>query len=254
MSTSTKDAKKSAKKFAKDAKGTVHLAMIVDESGSMQGLDETVVNGINEFLHSFKGNKDADVRVWIGMFDAHPGDPRVRVKVDGKKVSKTAPLGIEDYNPRGMTPLNDAILDTIKAIEKKKTKKERAFMVILTDGLENASEASAETVKREIAKREEQGWSFLYLGANQDARATSAAIGLGQQGKSMNFAATKVGTSNALRNAAGASVLYAGTSKATYDAQAANVAAMSSDTIADDEEMDVAEAAGLWVPKKGKTK
>lgn len=191
-------AKQAAKDAAKAKPGNVHLFVLMDESGSMSGNEEAVVTGCNEFLHSFKTNKKA--RAWLGFFDAHPGVPHLRLRVKGEPVSKVKPLKVSDYKPRGMTPLNDAIMDALTALDEAVGKDEGVFLAILTDGYENASETTTEAVKAALTKREKKGWGFVYLGANQDAGQAARAYGLGAKGQSFNFAATKGGTSSALRS------------------------------------------------------
>ena len=63
-------------------------------------------------------------------------------------------------------------------MDKRVKKGHRAMLVILTDGLENASETSSADVRKLIHAREKRGWEFIYLGANQDAWAESQRIGL----------------------------------------------------------------------------
>ena len=197
--TAVKDsAIKAASKAAKKT-GSIHLFILMDESGSMSHLRESVVTGCNEFLHSFKEHDDC--RAWIAMFDKHPGSDRTRFQMKGKKISRVSEMEIGHYNPRGMTPLNDAILDSLAALDEKVGKDETVFMAIITDGMENASEATSKTVKSTIKKYEKRGWGFVYLGANQDSGIASAAIGLGAEGQSFNFTASKKGTSNTLRSA-----------------------------------------------------
>jgi Mg-chelatase subunit ChlD len=211
MAKNTKDAKAASKKAAKAVVDgqTTHLILLLDASGSMAPNREAVVVGVNEFLTTFrKQGKDQDIRTWIADFDKHPGADRTRFKLKGKKVSKVEDIGIDDYVPRGGTPLNDAILDTFEAVDKKLGKDERAFMVIVTDGYENASEASTETVKKEIVKREKgDQWTFLYLGANQHAETTAAQIGLTKQGTALTFAASQAGVRNTMRYASTDSLL-----------------------------------------------
>lgn len=200
MTKTATDAKKAAKEAVKGKKtGKVHLFVLMDESGSMSGMQEAVVTGCNEFLHSFKDNKEA--RVWLGWFDQHPGDDRMRLKVKGEKIADVTPLKIGDYNPRGMTPLNDAIMDSLRALDKAVKKGEEVFVAIITDGLENASETPTAAVKAALAKREKAGWGFVYLGANQDAETTAAGLGLAKKGQAFNFNATRGGVRATMRTA-----------------------------------------------------
>ena len=52
-------------------------------------------------------------------------------------------------------------------------------MVVITDGMENASrEYTLDRVRKLIAQCKEAGWEFLFLGANMDAVAEAAKVGL----------------------------------------------------------------------------
>lgn len=192
MARSTTDAQDAAAKARAAAKkGRVHLFILMDESGSMCGLEEAVVTGCNEFLHSFRDNKKA--RIWVAFFDAQPGEDRLRIKVRMKKSVDVEKLSITDYRPRGMTPLNDAVMHSLSALSDVVGDDEGVFMAIITDGKENASETSAGAVARSIDKFEKRGWSFVYLGAKQDAYTSARDIGLGKAGNWFNFNATRAG-------------------------------------------------------------
>lgn len=219
-------------------KGTTHLALLLDESGSMNGNQEAVVTSVNEFLHTFAEaeTKDAKVRVWLGQFDKHPGAPRVRIEIEGERVGKVPHRQIASYQPRGLTPLYDAVVDTIAAMDKAVGKKERAFVVILTDGYENASENSAETVAALIKKREKDGWAFLYLGANQDVTAVAGDIGLDPI-HALTFTSTPKGTSAAVTRTTDRAMAYAASASATdYAALASADHARTGGVVAEDGE------------------
>ncbi len=66
-----------------------------------------------------------------------------------------------------------ALYDTLGTLLTTRTKK-NVIMVILTDGLENASQKYAkEDVKRLTEKaKSKYNWQFIYLGANHDAMKT----------------------------------------------------------------------------------
>lgn len=202
------DSKKAAAKAAKLSKGVVHLAILVDESGSMQYRQEAVVTGVNEFIHSFRESK-GKVTATLSFFDEHPGEPRVRLKYVDKPIAKIKDLTVEDYTPRGMTPLNDAVLETIAAMDKRIAKKERAFIVIITDGQENASESSAEAVQKAIASREADGWAFMYLGTGEASHAAAAGLGIRKKGSSLLFAGSAQGTGTAFAAAGRTASSYA---------------------------------------------
>ncbi len=183
----------------------LQVGLLVDESGSMRPLQPTVITGINEFLADLReypaeGWEDGvDVRASLAMFDQRGGAKPVRVRFAGIPLAEVSPLGPGDYQPHGATPLNDAVLQTIGAIDGKARKRDRVMIVILTDGLENASEASTADVRRAIQKKEERGWEFIYLGANQDSWAESGKIGLAQPGKYFGWDASEAGLGAAMK-------------------------------------------------------
>jgi len=251
MATTEKDAKKAAKNLKGSKTGTTHLAILVDESGSMSGNQEAVVTGVNEFLETFADKKK--VRFWCGFFDYNPGSPRLRVKADHLKIGDVPKLGIDSYRPRGGTPLNDSIADTITALEPKVKKGDKALVVIITDGYENASEMSTEDTKKLIEKYEKkEEWAFLYLGANQHAETSAAALGLNKRGHAHNFTSSPKGTSNTFRSTAHlAGVRMAAPDKLAYEAGAQALYDATGGVIAEDEDQtpDAQDKSGLWTPQ-----
>jgi hypothetical protein len=94
-------------------------------------------------------------------------------------------LTLQDYQVRGCTALLDAVGNSIRHIKRvqgympDEHKAEHVIFVITTDGLENASKRySYEDVKRSIEQRTEEGWEFVFLGANIDAVGEAARIGI----------------------------------------------------------------------------
>ncbi len=73
------------------------------------------------------------------------------------------------------------------------------MVVILTDGLENASETSTDELRKLIVAKEAEGWEFVYLGANQDTWSATQAMGLNQRGKHFNWEASAAGVGSALK-------------------------------------------------------
>ena len=124
-----------------ETKDTLHVGLLIDESGSMGPMHGAVVGGINEFVAKLAADQNGTkVLATLGMFDLHGNDPVVRPKFEDIPVAEVATLGPDDYAPRGATPLNDAVVKTIRAMDKRVKKGHRAMLVILTDGLENSSE------------------------------------------------------------------------------------------------------------------
>lgn len=186
---------------------TLHVALLIDESGSMGHLHGAVIAGVNEFINELKVDPSPTTRTLasLAMFDLHGGEPPVRVRFSDLPLHEVRPVGPSEYAPRGMTPLNDAVARTIGALDKLSRPKgkggsaERVMIVVLTDGLENASETSSEELRKLIVAREAAGWEFVYLGANQDTWAATASIGLAQRGKHFAWEASPAGVGAAMR-------------------------------------------------------
>jgi Mg-chelatase subunit ChlD len=94
----------------------------------------------------------------------------------------------QNYQPRGGTPLRDAIGRTITHIGSVLAKRdeserpENVIIVITTDGEENASrQFTQEQIASLIKQQQEQyNWKFVFLAANQDAILTAASYNLPQ--------------------------------------------------------------------------
>lgn len=153
------------------------ICLILDRSGSMSGRESDVINGANGFIDKQKALPDP-ASIALVRFDSE-GIERFRAMAP---LAECAPITEEDYQPRGGTPLLDAVGQTIMALEGdwRREQPERAIVVIVTDGLENASrEYTKAKVKELIEARQASGkWAFIYLGANVDAFAEGGALGI----------------------------------------------------------------------------
>src|SRR5215471_7657716 len=81
----------------------------------------------------------------------------------------------------------------------------KVLAVIVTDGLENSSrEVDPQTLVTSITQRERDGWTFIYMGANQDAWAIGEQTGFSGRasGQSVNFRATPTGTQAVMESVA----------------------------------------------------
>jgi Mg-chelatase subunit ChlD len=185
---------------AKNGKNeTVHVSVLIDESGSMAGREEAVATGFNGFLAELRdGEAQAKTRVSLAMFDLSGTEPVTRTRIDNVPLDEVTEIRAADYRPRGMTPLNDAVIQTVRRLGKRVGEGERAIVVVLTDGLENASESSSGDLRKVIIEKEKAGWEFMYLGANQDSWAESGRIGMAKAGNTFDFDASDQGVSEAL--------------------------------------------------------
>lgn len=195
-----------------NGKATVHMALLLDESGSMAGMEQGVIDGTNEFIGSLRDEQATDeVRVSLAMFDLNAIDDRVRVKWDGKLLADVPMLRPGDYRPRGSTPLNDAVVETIDRVSRQMAENDRAMLVVYTDGLENASETKFQQVKDLVEQKTNEGWVFIYLGAKQDQWAgQDAKVGMAAVGQTFSTTTTSKGTRSAISTAGELASAYAG--------------------------------------------
>lgn len=162
------------------------LVFILDRSGSMGGLEGDTIGGFNGMIDKQKndikkrGDQSEKVNITTVLFD-----DQVEVIHDRFDIAIVEPLTDDDYYVRGCTALLDAVgfaILKVSNIQKRLPEEMRAgkvIFVITTDGLENSSrEYSYSQVKSLIEQKKEEGWEFLFLGANIDAGREAEKIGI----------------------------------------------------------------------------
>lgn len=164
-------------------KDLIELVFILDKSGSMSGKEEDVVGGFNATLNSQKDNNALVTTVLFSNTDF--------MLIDRKPIKEVKELKRKDFVVGGCTALIDAIGNNIKHIETihkyAENKPNKTLFVIMTDGLENAStKYSSDEIKKKIEKKKEEGWEFLFLGANIDAVETTKMYGI-REDRSINY-------------------------------------------------------------------
>lgn len=195
----------------------LYVHVLLDRSGSMEDCRDKTIGAFNEYVHSLRTSSNAATRLSLTTFDSESID----LVFDTLRIGEVPKLTRETYVPRGMTPLLDAVGQTVTKIDKVTLlPDERVAFAILTDGLENASsEFKAETIRKILTERQEkENWLVLYLGANQDAWAAGAHIGVAPA-LCMDFATDHVvGAMDSVQRAMGR---YRSASKARARAAAA---------------------------------
>jgi hypothetical protein len=154
------------------------IAYILDRSGSMQPMQEPAVAAFNDFIKS-QLDVPGDARLTLIQFD-----DAYEVHVSAKPIQDVPQLTAATYTPRGSTALLDAIGRTIKETDRRISalpegeKPGKVILAIFTDGEENASQEY--TIKHigDLIRlyRDQKGWEFLFLAANQDAIASGTAM------------------------------------------------------------------------------
>lgn len=160
-------------------KQEILLSLVLDESGSMETNKAKTIDALNEYLKGLESDAKTDYTVTLTKFDTVHGEPTCRVLYKMQPLKSAPRLSPENYTPRGSTPLCDAVGQTARWMEPE-SKGKPVLMVIVSDGYENASlEFTKESIKKLIDEKEKAGnWTFVYLGADINAWAAAAAIGI----------------------------------------------------------------------------
>jgi len=169
------------------------IAIVLDRSGSMESCKESTVSGFNEFIRT-QQELPGEAMVRLVQFD-----DRYETVFD-MNLKLCPELTQNTFVPRGSTALLDAQGRTIVELGKElaalpeNERPSKVVVVTLTDGLENASkEYNLERIGELIREqRDKYNWDFVFLGANQDAIQTAAAMNIPLP-SAMSYSTSKAG-------------------------------------------------------------
>ncbi len=179
-----------------------HYLLVLDRSGSMSSCWASTIEGLNEQLGTIRAldEKYPEQRYFLTLVAF---DDNIETIIDDMPISKVKDFDGNEFPPRGMTSLHDAIGIGVTNLKANLVKKDKdsdsistALVVVMTDGGENSSiEYNSASVKKLIDELTETGaWTFSYMGANQDAVLTAKGFGI-SAGNSINYSSTSAGAS-----------------------------------------------------------
>ena len=198
--TSTSTANPTSPTTSQAASGpAVHVTLVLDRSGSMQSIRGDVVGGVNAFIDDQKA-QPGSCKLTMVQFDSHGGQLAYEYVYVAEDIANVRTLTPADFVPRGGTPLYDAIGRAITEADVRvgaiKVPEVQLF-AIFTDGGENQSTSyNRQRIFEMIEEHQAKGWTFTYLGANQDAYAEAAAMGIAK-GSTQAFAGASRGAAAA---------------------------------------------------------
>ena len=178
----------------KEIKSYMHVALVLDASGSMGSLRATTIESLKKFFDGLKSEEDKT------LLDVWQFDDEVKHLTDSADLNAGAPQTIENYTIGGCTALYDAICTGIDELGRKFAampeveRPDGVIFAILTDGFENASHTfTRKDVKNRIEHQSAKySWEFRFLAANQDAITTGRDFGLAAE-SCVTFDATDAG-------------------------------------------------------------
>ncbi len=211
---------------------TTLICFLLDDSGSMASIRDAVISGFNEFAEAQK-NAPGTAIFSLATFAEKEDFKVVHSGVEGKDFPS---LHKDTYNPNGArTALYHGIISFIEDVEileagwtLKLGYKPPVVFIVMTDGIENASQpiTKKDAFSKIDSKVKDDGWQVVYLGANQDAYAEGAGIGVKGQA-TQNFAATYAGVTKSMSSTSDSLLSYrsavaAGTKNASFSYQDEN--------------------------------
>ena len=159
----------------------IYNLVILDASGSMHSIYTQALSGVNETLATIRmaqeEHPELQQHVTLASFSA--GDHFLNRIYSALPIAEARNITREDYPLLGCTALYDAMGTCISELQQKVTHEDRVLVTIITDGYENASRTwSGKQIKSLVQELRQMGWTFTYIGADQDVEKVAETIGV----------------------------------------------------------------------------
>ena len=172
----------------------IYNLIILDESGSMSAIYDETLRAVNEAFSGIRRNQEEfpEQRHYVSIVTFEgTGMSGVRTRRDRVPVGEIRDFTEKDYRPGGCTPLLDAMGRSLHDLECKTGENDRIFATVITDGYENSSqEYTGKMIKALVGRLQTKGWTFAYIGANQDAVEAASELNIDN---ALNFDASPKG-------------------------------------------------------------
>lgn len=155
--------------------------IILDESGSMQSIKHTIIQGFNEIVQTIKGvERQFPEQEHIITLLTFNGLGK-KYLLENMKVHELFEISEERYHPDASTPLYDAMGFSLGRLrlQLQHEKNYNVLVTILTDGEENSSkEFNGKAIKSMVEELKAQNWTFTYIGADHDVENFALSISI----------------------------------------------------------------------------
>jgi hypothetical protein len=126
------------------------------------------------------GQKDhPELQQYLTFASFNSGKDYLKVRYSVTPIDDVKEITKEDYVACGCTALYDAMGEMISELKRKITEEDRILVTVITDGYENSSTHwSGPQIKSLVEELRHEGWTFTYIGANQDVEAVAGSMGI----------------------------------------------------------------------------
>lgn len=143
-------------------KNTLHYALILDQSGSMQDIKNVTISSFNEQIDSIRNllenNPESEVKITFCVFNQY-----IDLRFVAADIDKIVKLDHANYKPNSNTALYDAMGITMLRLQETVAPEDKIFMAVFTDGLENAStHYSGPDISQRMEVARSQGWNIRF--------------------------------------------------------------------------------------------
>lgn len=155
--------------------------IILDASVSMRTIYTQALSGVNETLATIRMAQEEhpELQQYVSLASFSAGSHFLNRIYSGIPIAEARNITREDYPLLGCTALYDAMGTCISELQQKVTHSDRVLVTIITDGYENASHTwSGEMIKSLVQELRHMGWTFTYIGADQDVEKVAGEIGI----------------------------------------------------------------------------
>lgn len=164
-----------------NTKHQVHNLIILDESGSMYSIQQTIIQGFNEMVQTAKGieKKFPDQEHFISLLSFNGLGLQLLHFME--PIANLQQIDDTRYQPDASTPLYDALGFGLTKLKKELAGKTdyHVLVTILTDGEENDSkEYTGKAIKTMIEELKNNHWTFTYIGTNHDVKRVAHSLSI----------------------------------------------------------------------------
>jgi len=172
------------------------VGIVLDRSGSMAAIEDETISGVNEQFSALRDSDDA-ANTFVAFTTFNETVTPVIMNDEGTAalvpIADVTDITDADYRPSGLTAMRDGVSSMIGFLAAEAKKADDVLVVVISDGMENASNTPAEQLSSQVKELQDDGWNFTYIGANQDLTQVQADLGI-HTGNMLKFEASGAGT------------------------------------------------------------